>query len=339
MTGQKNKIIRWGIVGTGNIAHKFALGLKLLDDSELVAVASRTMASAGRFGDEFGVKHRHTDIAALAANPEVDIVYIATPNTAHCANTLTALEGGKAVLCEKPFAMNAAEATSMIHAARAKGLFLMEAVWSFFFPAMEKVRSLIASGALGEIRLLQSNFCFRAAYNPDGRLFSPELGGGALLDVGIYNVALARMVYQRQPDQIRSMAHIGETGVDEQSSAIFGYEGGAMEMMTSSVRTGNPRHEAMILGTGGHIRIPHMFWQPDQIIVKVGDGPEQTLNFDRIGGGINYEAAAVAQCLRNGGLESAVIPLATTLDNIRTLDRCRAQWGLVYPSERPDPRN
>jgi predicted dehydrogenase len=327
-----DRTLRWGIIATGRIAHLFADALLTLDGAELVAVASRTQESADSFGDAYKVPHRHVGAEALAQDADVDVVYVASPHPFHCENTLTCLRAGKHVLCEKPFAINAREAAEMIETARAKGVFLMEAMWTHFFPAMANVRDLIASGAIGHVNLLQANFCFRAKWDPCSRLFAPELGGGALLDVGIYNVALARMVFQRKPSRISSMAHLGKTGVDEQSSVILDYDNGAMAVLTCATNTNTP-HEAAIYGTDGFIKIPHMFWQPDRIIVKAGQAPEQDIRFDRTGNGYNYEAAEVADCLRSGILESRIVPLDATLENMTILDRCREQWGLVYPTE------
>ena len=338
------KTIRWGIVGTGRIARKFALGLSHTKNARLVAVASRTKKSADQFADEFsdefsdmlGEITRHVGVPALANDNSVDVVYIATPHPMHKDGTLQCLNHGKAVLCEKPFAMNVSEATEMIECARANGVFLMEAVWSHFFPAMAKVREIIASGAIGEVRLLQSSFCYSTDWNPDGRLLSPALGGGALLDVGIYNVALAQMIFQKPPTQIDSTVHLGETGVDEQSSVTLGYDDGAMAVLTSSIRT-STRHDAAIYGTQGSIIIPHMFWRPEKIVLTLGldheQGHEQELCFAKTGNGYNYEAEEVGDCLRHGALESSIMPLDTTLAHLRIMDSIREQWGLVYPME------
>lgn len=325
--------IHWGIIGTGSIAHQFARGLAVLDDARLVAVASRTKESADKFAEEFGVTHRHVGVEQLAANEDVDVVYVATPHPMHKDNTLRCLEGGKAVLCEKPFCMNASEATEMVEHAGKKSLFLMEAMWTHCFPAMAKVREIVNSGAIGDIRQVHSSFCFRCAWDPDSRLLNPNLGGGALLDVGIYNIALAQMIYQREPTRISSMAHLGETGVDEQSSVTLGYDNGAVAVLTCAIRT-TTTHEAGIYGTDGYIKVPHMFWQPDRIIVKTSQDEEREFMFDRVGNGYNYEAEEVMKCLRNGNLESSTIPLDRTVAVMRTMDSIREQWGLVYPMEK-----
>ena len=326
-------MIRWGIVGTGFIAHQFARGLAVLNDARLLAVASRTKESADKFAEEFDITHRHVGVKQLAANEEVDVVYVATPNPMHKGNTLECLNGGKAVLCEKPFCINASEATEMAEQSREKGLFLMEAMWTLCFPAMAKVREIISSGAIGDIRQVHSNFSFRCEWDPDGILLNPYLGGGALLDVGVYNVALAQMVYQREPTRISGMAHLGKTGVDEQSSVTLGYDNGALAVLTSAIRT-ETNQESAIYGTDGYIKVPHMFWQPDLIIVKTSQNEEREFKFDRVGNGYNYEAAEVMRCLRNGCLESRILPLSTSVAIMRTMDSIREQWGLVYPMER-----
>ena len=221
----------------------------------------------------------------------------------------------------------------MVDLAREKKLFLMEAMWTHFFPAMVKVRELIRSGAIGEVRQVHGSFCFRAEINPEGRLFNPELGGGGLLDVGIYPVALARMVFGKEPSQIKAITSIGETGVDEQTGILLGYDNGAMGVLTCAVRT-MTEHSAAIYGTEGYIKIPPIFWQPDRILVKTKEKEEEEeLHFQRIGNGYNYEAEEVMECLRNGLTESTTLPLYMTLGMMETLDVIREQIGLVYPME------
>lgn len=327
-----DKRIRWGIVGTGAIAHQFARGLRELEDADLTAVSSRTQESADKFGEEFDVPHRHVGVKNIASDRDIDVVYVATPHSMHMNSTLACLDGSKAVLCEKPFAINTSEVTRMVGRARDRGLFLMEAFWNHCFPSMAKVREIVDSGAIGEIRLVQSNICFRCGWNPDSRLLNPELGGGALLDIGVYNIALAQMIYGQRPTRISSMAHLGETGVDEQSAMILGYESGAMAVLTCAIRTTTPQ-ESAIYGTDGFIKIPAMFSQPYRIIVTRGKEKEEEITFDRFGNGYTYEAIEVMQCLRNGNLESQIVPLAMSMAIMETMDEIRKQWNLVYPME------
>jgi predicted dehydrogenase len=268
----------------------------------------------------------------LAGDSEVDIVYVATPHVAHVSDTLTCLDSGKAVLCEKPMGVNAAEVRRMVDRARERSVFLMEAMWTLFFPALAKVREVIASGAIGDIRIVQSNFCFRTGWNPEGRLLNPELAGGSLLDVGVYNVALAHHLLGRNPREIASQAHIGETGVDEQAAMVFRYDDGALAVLTNAVRT-RSLHEATIYGTEGMIRLPHLFWQPDRVQVSIGGGEMEDIAFTREGNGYNYEAAAAMACVREGRTESDVMPLDASVAVAETMDRVRAQWGLTYPCE------
>lgn len=323
--------IRWGILSTGNIAHQFARGLSALPDADLVAVGSRSQESAGAFADEFNIPRRYTNYEALAADPDVDVIYIGTPHPYHAENALLCLNAGKPVLCEKPFALNARQAETVIRRARESGLFLMEAMWTRFTPVFTKVRELIAAGTIGEIRMLTADFGFRADFDPAHRLFAPELGGGALLDVGIYPVALASMLFG-QPAAIASQVTLGQTGVDEQSAIVFKYDGGQLALLSTAIRTETPQ-EACIMGTKGMIRIPPSWWMPQKFSLRLQDEAEQVFDLPFEGNGYNYEAAEVMRCLRAGLLESLVMPLDETLATMHTLDAIRAQWGLVYPGE------
>lgn len=317
---------RWGVLSTGAIANKFAQGLAAVPDSKLVAVGSRDRQSADRFGDAFGVPHRHGSYRDLAADPEVDAIYVGTPHDRHCEDTLLCLEHGKAVLCEKPFAIHARQAERMIAAARERGLFLMEAMWTRFNPVMVRLRELLAAGAIGDVRMLHCDFGFRAEFDAEGRLFAKARGGGALLDVGVYCVSLAHMVFGGPPAEVAGLATLGSTGVDEQSAWVMRWPGGELAVLSSAVRTDTPQ-EAVLSGTDGILRIPE-FWRPDRLIV---DGNEQ--RFAIAGNGYGYEAAEVQRCVRAGLTESPVMTLDQTLAIQRDLDRIRAQWGLRYPAD------
>jgi predicted dehydrogenase len=327
----KGDRIRWGILGTGRIARQFAEGLAVLPEAELLAVGSRAQKTADKFGREFEVPRRYATYSELAADPDIQVVYVSTPHPMHRENTLLCLNHGKAVLCEKPFAINAKEAEDMIACARGKNLFLMEAMWTHFFPAVQEAQRLVREGKIGDLRMLKADFCFRADWKPEERLLNPNLGGGGLLDVGVYTVAFAHLFFGREPASVHSLAHIGETGVDEQAAMILGYQDDAMAVLTCAVRTTTP-HETMIFGTDGWIRIPHPFWQPDSIFLHKDD-KDKELKFDRLGNGFSFEAAEVMNCLRKGRTESSIMPLDKTLGIMRTLDRIRAQSNLRYPME------
>jgi predicted dehydrogenase len=262
----------------------------------------------------------------------VDVVYISTPHTFHAANTLLCLDAGKAVLCEKPFAINADEAENVIRHARERDLFLMEAMWTRYLPVVVQVRKWLADGMIGEVRMLLADFGFRAGFQPESRLFDPRLGGGGLLDVGIYTVAMAFMVFGGPPSRITGMADIGKTGVDEQAAILFGYDGGQLAALTCAVRTSTP-HEATIIGTEGRIRIETPFWDAHAATLTLSGKEPVRVEPPRIGNGYNYEAEEVGRCLRAGLRESAVMPLDETLTIMKTLDAIRAQWGMKYPME------
>ena len=325
-----DRTIRWGILGTGSIAKKFADGLKVVEGAELAAVGSRSQATADAFGDRYDVPRRHGSYEALAADEEVDAVYVATPHSLHKDNSLLCLSAGKAVLCEKPFAINAAEAGQMVAMARQRKLLLMEAMWSRFLPALVKLRELLAAGAIGEVRMLTADFGFRAGWNPEARLLNPALGGGGLLDVGVYTVSLASMVFGR-PTRIVSMAHLGTTGVDEQAGMIFGYDGGALALLWTAVRTTTPQ-EAAILGTDGRIRLHNPWWRGQKLTLSAG-GKEEVFDLPFRGNGYNYEAEEIGRCLREGRTESGVMGLDESVAVLKTMDEVRAQWGLSYPME------
>ncbi|GAB4483133.1 MAG: Gfo/Idh/MocA family oxidoreductase [Anaerolineae bacterium] len=323
--------IHWGIMGTGSIAAAFAADLALLPDARLAAVGSRTQAGADAFAERFGIPHRHASYEALAADPTVDVIYVATPHPQHHPNTLLCLEAGKAVLCEKPFALNAAQAAGMIALARARGLFLMDAMWTRFLPLFARLRELLAEEALGAVQMLGADFGFRADFAPHSRLFDPALGGGALLDVGVYPVALASQVLG-PPARIAALAHIGKTGVDEGVGIVLGCEGGTLAVLSASLRADAAR-EAWIAGTHGRVLIRPAWWMGSHMtLIREGHSAEE-IDLPPLGRGYTHEAAEVMACLRAGRTESPVMPLDETLAIMQTLDTVRAQIGLRYPGE------
>jgi predicted dehydrogenase len=323
--------IRWGILGTGTIARQFAAGLRHVEGAELVAVGSRSSQTADAFAAALGVPRRYASYDDLAADPDLDVVYIATPHPFHRENSLQCLQAGKAVLCEKPFTVNAQEAAAVINLARERGLFLMEAMWTRFLPLFTRLRELMAQGVLGELRLLQVDFGFRAGFNPQGRLFDPQLAAGALLEVGVYNLSLASLLWGR-PGRIHSAAYLGETGVDEQSAVILSYAKGRLAMLSSAIRLNTPQ-EALLIGTDGWLKIHTSWWKATAMTLAVAGQAPQLIEVPFAGNGYNYQADEVGRCLRAGRLESSVMPLDETLAIMETLDEIRRQWGLRYPVE------
>jgi predicted dehydrogenase len=324
--------IRWGILGTGGIARKFADALALLPDARLTAVGSRTAASAEAFGASYKIPHCHGSYAGLMQDHDVDVIYVSTIHPLHYENSIGCLDAGKAVLCEKPFTINAGQARKLIARAREKRVFLMEAMWTRFVPAFVKIRSLLAEGALGEVRQVQADFGVRPDFDPKGRLFDLQLGGGALLDLGVYPVSLASMVFGEAPGRIVSATAIGSTGVDEQSAAVLEYPDGRMAVVSCAMRFDSPQ-EAHILGTEGRIRIHRPWWYADTFTVVRPGREDETLTLPYIGNGYAHEAVEVMECLRTGRLESSVMPLDESQRIMETLDAVRAEWGMKYPGD------
>lgn len=303
----------------------------MLADAEVLAVGSRTQEKADAFGEVLNIPRRYGSYAHLTQDPDVDVIYVASPHPMHKADTLLCLQAGKAVLCEKPFTLNERDSQEVIDFARRHRLFVMEAMWTRFFPLMVQVREWLKEGLIGEVRMLTADFGFRAEFNPHGRLFAPELGGGALLDVGVYPIALAQMIFGA-PESITGTAHIGQTGVDEQNAMLLTYPGGRHALLSSAVHL-TTQHEAILVGTEGIIRIHDPWWQPVRLTVNKPDREPQSYEFPREGNGMNYEAVHVMECLRSGSTESPIMPHSETLAIMRTMDALRAQWGIRYPGE------
>ncbi len=323
--------MRWGILGSGFIARKMAEALAILPDAKLIAIGSRSRDKAEAFGREFDVPLRFDSYEDLVACPDVDVVYVATPHTSHACGANLALQAGKAVLCEKPLTVNASEAESLIAQARAEKLFLMEAMWTRFVPAIVKLREWIAAGAIGEIRLLTANIGWRQPYDAQSRLFSPELAGGTLLDIGIYPVSLASMLLGT-PSGISGVMQPAPTGVDAQCAVSLAYPSGALATFAATIQAETPR-EALVIGTEGWIRIHPQIANPDTLTRRSIGGTEETVQLPLLGNGYTHEAIEVMECLRRGNLESDIMPLDESLAVMRTLDAIREQWSLRYASD------
>lgn len=323
--------IRWGILATGKIAGKFAAGMQTVEHAKLQAVGSRSEDKAKAFAQQYGIAKVHTTYEALANDPEVDIIYIATPHPYHHANALMCLEAGKAVLCEKPIAINQQQTTEMIAKAREKKVFLMEAMWTRFLPVWVQIKAWLDEGKIGEIKQLHADFAFKAPWDPKNRVLNPELAGGAMLDVGIYPLALAYYVFGEEPVHASTTAHIGSTGVDEQSAYLLGYANGAFANLSAGVQVNSSR-QAIIVGTEGRIVIP-LFWKSSEVRIEYEDGREEYYPFPYESSGLQYQAVHAMQCLREGKTESPIMPWSESLRLMKLMDRFRAEWGLKYPEE------
>ena len=332
MNGTK---IRWGILGCGRIARKFAADLRLVEDAELIAAASRNKETLDSFAKDFPCKHLHNSYEGLAMNDEVDVIYVATPHSHHHEHTLLCLNHNKAVLCEKAFAINTKQAKQMIDTAREKKVFLMEALWSKFLPHYKKLMELLEQKTLGDIKSVLVNFGFKTGPHSAKRLFDPELGGGTLLDIGIYNVFITISVLGI-PDSIEAIMTPSSTGIDEQIAVTFKYNNGAMAQLFSSFTTNLPIH-AEINGTEGNITLTSRFYEPSARIELSKQIPyeREIIQVEReTGVGYQYEARHVNECLKKGLTESPVMTHADTMTLIELLDAIRMKAGIKYPADK-----
>jgi predicted dehydrogenase len=310
--------LRWGIIGTGSIAATFAADLQLTDSGRVVAVGSRHRDSADRFAGRFDIPHAHATYRGLVEDPDVDVVYVATPHPMHHEHGLLALERGKPVLMEKAFTMDAAEARSLVATARAAGLFLMEAMWTRFLPHMVEIRRLLSAGELGEVVSVSADFGRWFPPDRSSRLFAPELGGGALLDLGVYPVSLASMVLG-PPSRVLALVEPAFTGVDGQVSILLGHGGGSQALLscTSSATTAS---RASIVGTEARIDIDPGFHARAGFTLVPRDGDPRRHERSGRGRGLLYEADEVARCLTAGLLESPVMPLDESVSIMETME-------------------
>jgi predicted dehydrogenase len=315
--------VRWGILGTGGIASSFVRDLQLTDSGVAVAVGSRSQESADRFAGTFGIANRHASYDSLAGDPDVDVIYVATPHPMHHGNALMALRAGKHVLVEKPFTMNAAEARDIVALARERGLFAMEAMWTRFLPHVATIRDWLARGALGDIVTVTADHGQWFAEDAGFRLFAPELGGGALLDLGIYPVSFASMVLGA-PSRVVSMSDPAFTGVDAQTSMLFGYDSGAQAVLSCTLRAKSPTRAA-IVGTDARIEVEGNFYAPVAVTLIPRKGDPVRVKPAHEGRGMLYEADEVARRLAAGDLESPLMPLDETISIMETIDTVLAQ--------------
>ena len=321
----------WGFVGAGSIANRMIRDLEKIPDGRLSAVASRSFDKAKAFAE------RHDAVAydnyeQLILDKNVDVVYIATPHTLHMENTLLALELGKPVLCEKPMAPNAGQVRKMVGKTREKGVYLMEAMWTRFFPAIQQVRTWIGQGEIGKVHMVTADFGFSSRLDPSSRLYDPALAGGSLLDVGVYAVSFASMIYGQKPNRIAGMAETTSTGVDACMNCTLGYEGGGMASLYSAINT-NTVQEAKIFGESGYIAVPN-FWSPRKAYLYRNGQLTEEFYRDHDGEGFQFEIETVQRDLREGKTENSIMPLDESIEIAETMDAIRAQWGLIYPFEK-----
>lgn len=324
------KTYNWAILGCGKIARKFANDLKLLPNARLYAAASRSFENAQVFAAEMGFDKAYGSYEEMVNDPMVDVVYIATPHSHHCEHALLCLNHRKAVLCEKAFALNSKEVDLMIETARKNNTFLMEAFWTMFQPSFLKAMEIIRSGELGALKIMRADLAFNAEYNPEKRLYNIELGGGSLLDVGIYPIFMSLMALGK-PSEIKTMASFAPTGAEESILMSFRYPDGQLASLTSSF--------AAYSGTqteywfeNGFIRLNRRFYTPTTLTYWKNWHEEETVEFEK-GAGFGYEleAAHVMECLDNGLIESTKMPWSVSVDLMEIMDRVRKDAGIVFP--------
>jgi predicted dehydrogenase len=329
--------LRWGVVATGGIAASVTRDLELLADAQLYAVSSRTQAAADAFASDYGFARAYGDkdgqagYQRLLANDDVDVVYVATPHAHHHEIALAALTAGKHVLCEKALTVNAREAAELIALARAKGLFLMEAMWSRFLPSMQRAFEIAASGEIGEVKWVAADLGFPAPYSPTSRLWAPKDGGGALLDIAVYPLlwALGTLGF---PQTVSATGWLNDDGVDAQNALTLGYQHGAQAQLTSSLLAHGPR-TATVAGSLGFLQTSGSINNPKELRVRVGFDAERSEHFSVVGRGYSYELREVTRCIQQGLTESPVMPLEDSLDTMRLFDGVRAQLGVSYPND------
>jgi predicted dehydrogenase len=322
--------VRWGILGTGKIAKAFANALKDTPGAVLAGVGSRTFDSARVFAAEFGGT-AYGSYEELANAADVDLIYVGTPHPMHAENVRMALEAGKGVLCEKAFTVNREEAEALVALARSKKLFLMEAMWTRYLPALAEVRRIVASGEIGTVRQVIADLGFNAAFGPEHRVFNPELGGGALLDIGIYPLSIA-VALLGPVDSVLAQADIGATGVDEQTTFLLKHNGGGMSVCSCSLRARLPS-ELTIAGELGHVRMNSMFHRAQTVTVTRADGVARTVATPYLGNGYVHEAIEAQRCWQEGLIESPAMTHDDTLALMGVMDEVRRQIGVSYAAD------
>ena len=320
----------WGILGPGGIAQAFAKDLTFIEGHTIGAVGSRSIANAQSFANTFGGT-AYGSYEELVADSGIDAIYVATPHPAHHDNVILALNAGKPVLCEKPFAVNAQQAQAMVDAAAKNKVALMEAMWARFLPHYAKVREIVASGVLGPILSIHADHGQRLADQGIARLVDPQLAGGALLDLGIYPISFAHMILGN-PTSITSKAVMTDRGVDAQTSMIFSYDNGAQAVLTTTMIEQTPCR-AVVAGLHGWLEIDRTFYNPASMRVILNDGSVTEYPNAYVGHGLREQAESFKQIVQSGAVESKVLTWKDTVDIMKSMDTVRSQIGLKYPFE------
>ena len=324
--------LNWALVGTGGISNRFIIGLKAAGGRPFAAV-SRTMEKARDFAARHGVDKAYDDYDRMLEDPAVDVVYIGTPHTTHRDLSVRALKAGKAVLCEKPSVINRKELEEILKTAKDNNRFFMEAMWNRFTPPLCKVREWLSQSLIGEVKMVQANFGFSFPFNPASRVYDPELGGGSILDAGIYPLALISMVFGgKKPESVKSQLYFGQTGVDEEAFVILSYGGNRLAYSASAVQT-SMVNDAWIYGTIGKIHIP-TFTFAHCANLTIDNKYTYHYEPDYISNGYGYQTVEVTKCIRDGKIESPIMSWDESLVLMETIDTIRGQWNYKYPCEK-----
>ena len=327
------KEIKWGIMGTGVISTTFATALNSMENTKLLGIASRSLNKAKDFAEKFQIEKAFASYEDMVKDADIDVIYIGTPHTEHKANAELCIKNGKAVLCEKPFTINASESEYLFSLAKEHKVFIMEAMWTKFLPTTIKVKQWIKEGRIGRVKHIRANFGYQAPYDAGSRLFNPDLAGGALLDVGVYPITYVVHMLDRLPDKIISSAEFGKTNVDDQNIIIMKYKDGILADLSSSVAV-ELGYDAMIIGEEGKIAVPK-FWSADEAyLYNQKNELIESFKEPHHENGYEYEAYEVNRCLRENKLESDKLPFIDTLEVMRIMDKIRQEWGLLYPREK-----
>lgn len=316
--------IKWGIIGLGNIAGSFVEDFKYVNGGSVVAAASRSFSKAQKFCQKFGIAKAYGSYRDLFNDPEIDVVYIATPHNLHLQNSVDAIKCGKAVLCEKPITANPEDCRKLAEIAVSTDSYVMEAMWTYFLPPFQLAKQWVDDGKIGSLKYIKADFAFRASYDPRNRLFNPELAGGALLDIGIYPIALCWWITGKRPQKIKVSAQHTATGVDETEVMLFEYQSGVYASLFASLNCEMP-NEAFIIGTEGYIRIPEFFKSSECMLFRKGRLIEHYRD-ERKSAGYHYEVEAVQNDLKAGRTESKVMPLETSLALQEIMQEVRDQF-------------
>jgi predicted dehydrogenase len=322
------KNYRWGIMGAGKIADKFCTALMVTEGAEVYAVASRDMDKAKDYAVRYNAVATYNNYEDLVNDQNVDIIYIATPHSFHYEQTLLCLQHNKPVLCEKPMSLSTKQTTEMIAAAAEKKLFLMEGMWTACMPFMEKILSLIKEDAIGQPQYIHADFGFTAPFDPAGRLFKKALGGGSVLDVGIYPIFLATIIFGK-PSLIQSVSKLTTTGVDEYANMVLQYPGGQTAHLLSSISF-NTALEAEIIGTKGRIKIDNPCFKATDFTLILNDGTSEHFSMPHQSNGFEHQIKEVMHCLDNGLLQSSKVPHQLTITVSKIMEEVLKQAGVVY---------